>query len=132
MGEDEQFVGYHGTTSAAVSSLLQGIRPVARRNFAGFAQLGEGFYTTPDYAAALVFADVAIREAGGTRVVLEVYARGLGRMIGREVPRRLWWDLPADSPYITAFDYLTAPVNGYEPVVQRKFNPRAYEALTVR
>lgn len=130
--EEERFVGYHGTTSTAVAAILQGISPPVGQNYQGRTQLGAGFYTTGNYDAALEFAENAAVKAGGDPVVLKVYAHNFRQMEGREVPSRLWWDIPADSPYIQDFDYLTAEVTGYEPVRQIKFNPRAYGALTVR
>lgn len=65
-------------------------------------------------------------------MVLKVYARDFGALKGEEVPGRLWWKLTDDSSYLTDFDFLTAPVAGYEPVQQIKFNPRAYSALSAR
>ena len=129
---DATFVGYHGTSSSFVLAIGHGINPPTGRNFRGRTQLGEGFYTTPDYDMARFFASIAVREAGGIPVVLEVHARNFGEMVGRGVPRRSWWAVAANSPYITGFDYLTAPIAGFEPVRQVKFNPRAYGALRVR
>ncbi len=129
---DATFVGYHGTSSVAVAAIRQGIDPPTGRNFGGYAQLGEGFYVTRDYDMARFFAAVAVREVGGNPVVLEVYARNFEQMTGQWVPRRAWWRVPADSRYITDFDYLTAPIDGFEPMRQLKFNPRVYGALVVR
>ena len=128
----ETFVGYHGTSSVSVAALGQGIMPETGRNFRGHAQLGEGFYVTPDYNMALYFAAIAVRQAGGVPVALEVYARNFEQMTKARVPRRLWWTLAADSSYITDFDYLIAPIDGFEPIRLLKFNPRAYRALIVR
>ncbi len=131
-GGDEQFVGYHGTSSVFVPAIGKGIMPASGRNFRGRTQLGEGFYVTPDYDMALYFAAVAVRQAGGMPVALEVYARNFEQMTSESVPPSLWWNLVVDSSYITGFDYLVAPVDGFEPVRQLKFNPRAYRALMVR
>ena len=106
--------------------------PETGRYFRGHAQLGEGFYVTPDYGMALYFAAIAVRQAGGVPVALEVYARNFEQMTKARVPRRLWWNIPDDSPYVTDFDYLTAPITGFEPVRQVKFNPRVYGSLSVR
>ena len=106
--------------------------PETGRNFRGYAQLGEGFYVTPDYGMALYFAAIAVGQAGGVPVALEVYARNFEQLTKASVPRRLWWTLAADSSYITDFDYLVAPIDGFEPTRQLKFNPRAYHALIVR
>ena len=116
----------------AVPALLQGIRPSTGLNYGGGSQLGEGFYTTPDYATALTFAVNAVVVSVGRTVVLHAYARNFERMQGEEVPEPLWWNIPDDSPYVTDFDYLTAPITGFEPVRQVKFNPRAYGSLSVR
>ena len=85
----ETFVGYHGTSSSFAPAIRRGIAPTTGRNFGGFAQLGEGFYTTPDRDLALLFAGRAVRDAGGEPVALEVYARDFERIVGWTVPRRL-------------------------------------------
>lgn len=124
------FVGYHGTSAVYVPAIRAGIQPPTGRNFGGAAQLGEGFYTTPDYATAQQFAAFAVVSAGGAPVVLAVYAHNFATMQGTAVPQTAWWNIP--QHYITAWDYLTAPISGFEPVEQVKFNPRAYSALEVR
>ncbi len=129
---DEQFVGYHGTSSHWVRAILHEVRPLAGRNYTGRSQLGVGFYVAEDRPTALEFAENAVVRSGGSPVVLRVYARDFSQLRGMEVPTRLWWAIPDDSPYVTDFDYLTAPITGYEPVRQIKFNPRAYGAASVR
>jgi hypothetical protein len=130
--EEPELVGYHGTSSVWVATILSGIDPPSGQNYGGESQLGIGFYTTFDLRAAHRFAEVAVQNHRGMPVILEVHARGFARMSKRTVPRRLWWEIPPDSPYITDYDYLVAQVVGYEPSLQRKFNPRAYRALLVR
>lgn len=130
--EQPEFVGYHGTSSISIAAIIANIDPPSGQNFGGMSQLGIGFYTVLDHLAAHRFAETAVQHGGGRPVILEVYARGFARMNKRTVPRRLWWYLPLDSAYITDYDYLVAPLAGYEPSLQRKFNPRAYRALLVR
>jgi hypothetical protein len=125
------FVGYHGTSILSVPSLLRGVALSAGGAFSGRGQLGIGFYTTSDFPTAVEFAEAAIEPAGGEPAVVEVYARDFARLIGQEVESPLWWGIPDDSSLITDFDYLTAPIAGYAPARQVKFNPRAYRALTV-
>ena len=130
MSSSLEFAGYHGTSSVHVPAIRAGIRPPTGRNFGGVAQLGEGFYVTPDYATGQQFAAFAVLASGGAPVILEVYARNFSQMRGTNVPMSEWWQV---SPrYITDFDYLTAPITGFEPVEQIKFNPRVYNALEVR
>ncbi len=124
------FVGYHGTSSVHVPAIRAGIQPHTGRNYGGGAQLGEGFYTTPDYATAEYFADNAVVKAGGMPIVLEVYAANFSQLRGTVVPLAEWWSVA--SEYISVYDYLSAPINGLDPVAQIKFNPRAYHALEVR
>ena len=124
------FVGYHGTSSVHVPAIQAGIQPPTGRNYGGGAQLGAAFYTTPDYTTAEYFADNAVVKAGGVPVILAVYDRNFPQLHGAAVPPAEWWSVA--SEYITDYDYLTAPINGLEPVAQIKFNPRAYHALEVR
>jgi hypothetical protein len=124
------FIGYHGTSSVHVPAIRAGIRPPTGQNFSGDAQLGEGFYTTMDYTVAEGFALNAVVFAGGAPVILPVYVADFGRLSGAIVPARFWWQVPRH--YITDFDYLTAPIDGLEPVEQTKLNPRAYGAIQVR
>jgi hypothetical protein len=129
--DDETFVGYHGTTSKHLASILAGINPPTGANYSGFSQLGEGFYTTPELAVAEEFADNAAAVKGGQPVVLKVYARNFNSMIGVSVPKHLWWKQPFPTDLITGYDYLVAPISSYEPAIQYKFNPRAYPYLRV-
>lgn len=131
-GDDGTFVGYHGTSSASLPSLGQSIDPPSGLNFGGDVQLGMGLYTTADHATATYFAERATIVQGGRPVIIRVHARDFARLQGQEVPRSLWWTIADDSPLITRFDYLTAPVAGFESARQVKFNPRAYGALTLR
>lgn len=131
-GDEETFVGYHGTSSVFVAGLERGIVAVEARNFGGEPQLGTGFYATEDFATAFAFARNAAVLVGGSPAVLEVYARDFATLIGTEVPGEMWWKLPDNSPYLLDFDYLRAPVVGYEPARQIKFNPHTYDVLSVR
>jgi len=124
-----EFVGYHRTSSVHVPSIRQGINPPTGANFAGKAQLGEGFYVTPDYEAAELFARWSTLQCGGEPIVLRVQAEGFSQMSGTSVPRSLWWQTPAE--YITNYDYLEAPISGMEQWSQIKFNPRVYDLLRV-
>lgn len=134
---DAQFVGYHGTSSTFAPSIRNGVRPPTGANFDGKSQLGEGFYTTMDDEAAYMFAQHAAGKHGGDPVLMPVYARGYNNMTGTSVPeyannRRLWWNIQPDSPYVTNFDYLRAPINGMEWAEQTKFNPRVYGSLIAK
>lgn len=130
--ESEQFVGYHGTASEALAAMRQLLQPPTGLNFSGDSQLGEGFYTTPDYDMAAWFADRAVIVQGGDPAIVSVFVHDFEALQGREVPRRLWWRIAEDSPWITDYDYLEASIEGFEPVRQIKFNPRAYGLLLVR
>ena len=124
------FVGYHGTSSVHVPAIQAGIQPPTGRNYGGGAQLGAAFYTTPDYTTAEYFADNAVVKAGGVPVILEVYAANFSQLRGTAFPPAEWWSVAPE--YISAYDYLTAPINGLEPVEQIKFNPRAYGTLEIQ
>ncbi|NTW02496.1 MAG: hypothetical protein HGA19_14660 [Oscillochloris sp.] len=106
--EDEwEFVGYHGTSSIYVTSILAKINPPSGKNYDGESQLGVGFYVTRSKRAAELFAEVAVDEAGtGSPVVLEVYAKGFSRMRGISISRRQWWNITSNSLLVRGFDYL--------------------------
>ena len=125
-----EFVGYHGTSSVHVPAIRTGIQPPTGHNFLGGAQLGEGFYTTLDYATAEYFAQIAVRYAGGQVAVLEFYVYNFSQMQGTVVSAPRWWRVPLE--YITDYDYLRAPIDGFEPVEHITFNPRACGALVAR
>jgi len=48
---------------------------------------------------------------------------------GTEVPSKWWYRVPAN--YNSQFDFLYAPMRGFEPAMQIKFNQRAYKYLRV-
>ncbi len=73
---------------------------------------------------AFAFAKIASGNAGGIPVILAVYVYNFIQLQGYVVPLRFWWQVP--MRYIVDFDYLTAPIIGFEPVEQIKFNPRVY------
>lgn len=125
-----QFVGYHGTSSLDVAAIVAGIDPPSGRNYAGHAQLGNGFYTTANADAADIFAQNAVLQRGGMPVVLAVYVDGFDAMEGVEVELGLWWDVPAE--YTTDYDYLTAPISGMDWAEQIKFNPHTYGRISVQ
>ncbi len=124
------FVGYHGTSSVYVPAILTRINPPSTYGFVN--QLGDGFYTTPDYTVAMEFAQVAVEVLesdgyeGGEPVVLKIYARNFKRMTRRVVPLNV--DYVPDH-YITNYDYLMSQIVNFAPTIQLKFNPRAYGDL---
>jgi hypothetical protein len=125
------FVGYHGTSSHDVPSILAAINPPSGRNYGGWSQLGPGFYVTPDRRAAKIFAQHAALQRGGSATILAVYADDFAQMISYEVPMSQWVDAVPDA-LIADYDYLTAPISGMEWAMQHKFNPRAYARLQAR
>jgi hypothetical protein len=128
--EQEQFIGFHGTSTVHVPSLLIGINPLFGLNTGGRGQLGPGFYTTPDIQAAVQFAQDAVNVSGGSIAVLRIYARNFAQLRGTYVEDTWWGRVPA--AWITDFDFLYSEISGYESATQIKFNPRAYPYLKAR
>jgi hypothetical protein len=127
----ETFVGYHGTSSVHVDSILEEINPPANGNFGGYAQLGEGFYTSTERETAEYFANVAARNSGGDPAIVEIYARNFDQMNGVVVEPHHWNNERDYMPprYIDNYDMNVAPVAGFRTGWQVKFNPRAYRNL---
>jgi hypothetical protein len=127
----DEFVGFHGTSSVHVPSLLNKISPAFGLNTGGKGQLGKGFYTTPDIQAALFFGQNAVLTSGGEPVAVPIYStRKLSMLWGQEVPSALWGRVPQEL--IDKYDFLYSPISGYEAALQIKFNPRAYKYLRAR
>jgi len=135
-------VGYHGTTSEHIDSLLMGINPPTPGvNYGGWSQLGPGFYTTNDLTMAKTFADNAyfnplfkgidITDLVGEPVIVQVFAKNFEELSKITVPRKHWGTNFKPSLY-TQYDYLTAPIKGYDKIQQIKFNPTAYRDLQIR
>ncbi len=128
------FVGYHGTSSTHVPSLLAGIKS------AGSGQLGTGFYTTMSIPAAEHFALLSVDAAwweglpSGDPVIVKIFMKRVDYegMVGVEVKEPLWYKIPDHDELITNYDYLDAPISRFEYWPQRKFNPRIVHKLTAR
>lgn len=125
-----QFVGYHGTSSLNVADILADINPLSGSNYSGYAQLGDGFYTTSDTDAADIFAQNAVLQRGGVPVILTVYVDSFDALTGLEVEPDLWWNVP--QHYLVDYDYLTAPISGMEWAEQIKLNPHTYGYINAR
>jgi RHS repeat-associated protein len=133
------FVGFHGTSSSQLYSFMtRGVNPLQPgQNFRGRYQLGPGFYVTKDPKVTLDMAVNAVRTQArmgkepGEPMILKVYAKDFSQMKGVEIPSSKVLNLPAKDPLVTNFDYIRAPIQGYEPVIQIQFNPRAYSNLWV-
>jgi hypothetical protein len=130
--DDWEFVGYHGTSSEYVPSLMVGVTdvPSSMKKFGGQGQLGRGFYTTPDLDAANTFAKLSAEATDGKPVVLGVWVKGFSKMKGQYVDRNGWWK-PIPSKYMNNADYLYSAIDGYEQWKQIKFNPSAYAQIKV-
>jgi RHS repeat-associated protein len=126
----ETFVGYHGTSSVHADSIRRRIDPPTGANFDGYAQLGDGFYTTLDYEAAEYFADTAVANFGGNPIIFEVYARNFDQMTGTVVQKQFWNTrnrIRMPQEYIDNYDMNVAPIASLERWWQVKFNPRTYQ-----
>jgi hypothetical protein len=145
--EDLTFVGYHGTTSTYIDSILTEINPPnPGANFGGKYQLGPGFYTTEDLATAKRFAENAtqveinnlIKKYGEEEAmkmlpspqVFKIYAKSYGGMNGATVAESAgWWDKFQPSLW-EGYDYLESPISGFSSkITQRVFTPQSYELL---
>jgi hypothetical protein len=112
--QNGELVGYHGTSSIHVPSLLRGIKDFSGANFRGWSQLGRGFYTTTDREAAQWFAEQAVENArAGTPTTVEVYVQGFSEMN-------------------LGVDYLEAPISGFPQWPQIKFEPHTFGNIFVR
>lgn len=131
----ETFVGYHGTSSIYEESIRKEINPPTGSNFGGYAQLGEGFYTSPEYKVAERFAQNTAALKGGEPIVLEIYAQNFDQMSGIVIEKRFWNTPEMDfmpQSYIENYDMNVAPVAGFKRGWQIKFNPRSYDNLVAR
>jgi hypothetical protein len=67
---------------------------------------------------------------GGEPVVLKIYAKDFGKMIGMEIPDYMAGIISPDEALITSVDYLRGHIVGFpENVLQIKFNPRVFSRI---
>jgi hypothetical protein len=131
-------VGYHGTTSEHLPSLLQAIQPQVN----SAAELGPGFYVANDPTVAQMYGDMRAMErmmqSEGTLMpegkVMAVYADDFNKMKGVGVLGTAYGNVADDllpgSPLINELDYLQAPL-GQGGAIQTKFNPPSFNKLAV-
>ncbi|HWN70795.1 MAG TPA: RHS repeat-associated core domain-containing protein [Haliangium sp.] len=128
---------YHGTADTFVPAIYRQINPPRPgANFAGTAQLGEGFYTGLGSEEAAVFAGEAARNnPGSAPAMLRVFARDLrptniSAVNAADQWSPLPWSAnPAVSNYINNFKALQGSIAGGIPGTQLKFNPNSYATL---
>ncbi|MBL8089034.1 MAG: hypothetical protein KF758_05480 [Anaerolineales bacterium] len=139
------FVGYHGTTSIHIDSILAGINPPKPGMNFGGSQLGDGFYATKTFNTSRIFANEAIKveleklikKYGVTEamnmapspIIFEIYAKDFNKMSGSTVFEEFGWWEDFQPELWKEYDYLQAPITGYPSRTQIKFNSSAYNNL---
>ena len=120
-----EHVGYHGTSSNSVSSLLRD--GIDSNQLDSGAQLGIGFYVTPDEDVAWAYgyaaADGDVSQIG----ILRVCAINYSQMTSIEVPENHWnpgFEQGKGLPprYLVDYDYLTSKIADTDNDRQIKFN----------
>ena len=119
---------FHGTSSMYEAAIRHEVRAGAGENYDGEGQLGPGFYMTPQLEAATFFAHGACRTIGGIPLILRVIIPNRS-WVGIAVPEVLWWRIPTE--FLTAYDYLEAPITGLPMWYNVKFNPHCCGLLRV-
>lgn len=123
----QTFVGYRGTTTRL--HFLYGVKSsTSRAN-----QLGDGYYVTPDYQTAKLYAKMAAAD-GGEPLVVEVYADEFSSMTKKTITK----DIKTEG--FPQFDYVEAPLSTLPKIdmksvivaPQIKFNQQAFSKLHVQ
>lgn len=138
------FVGYHGTSTTYLPSILKGINPPKPgKNFYNSYELGPGFYTTKNFDAIEYFArrafevDLAesdirkILNAKPSKVVVEIYAKNFEKMKGIGVLENAGYWRDFNPSLWKGYDYLQSPITGFD-AIQTMFMPNVYDQLRAK